>query len=249
MQNYCKLIGAMAAASALVAGTASAEVEYEIHAGYSTEYIFRGIDLGNDLIEAGFDMATEYNGLGLSSGIWYGSTQQAPVAGDVAYDEIDIYGEVSKDLGFLTASIGYIYYVFPDNTGFTTDDAQELYFSVSKEYFGFSTSLTYFWDLETDNDGYTEFNLGKSYELSPCVSLNTDGTLGYLFEEGDLSHAQIKVSVDWAFTETATLSPYIAHSWALSEGGRNAGASSPSTAVYTGSENEFFGGVNLAVSF
>ena len=60
---------------------------------------------------------------------------------------------------------------------------------------------------------------------------------------------QAKVSLDWAFTETATLSPYIAHSWALSEGGRLAGLNGTSTALYGGSQNELFGGLTLAVSF
>ncbi len=63
MQNYCKLIGALAAASALAAGTASAEVEYEIHGGYSSMYLFRGLNLGDDLVEAGVDVAGEWNGL------------------------------------------------------------------------------------------------------------------------------------------------------------------------------------------
>ena len=76
MQNYCKLIGALAAASALVAGTASAEIEnieYEIHGGYSSMYLFRGLDLGDDLVEFGVDVAGEWNGLSLSAGAWYGS--------------------------------------------------------------------------------------------------------------------------------------------------------------------------------
>mgnify|MGYP007038417247 CR=1 FL=1 len=52
MQNYCKTIGALAAASALVAGNASAEVEYTLGTGYTSEYIFRGENLGEDLVEA-----------------------------------------------------------------------------------------------------------------------------------------------------------------------------------------------------
>lgn len=256
MQNYCKTIGALAAASALAAGNASAEVEYEIHTGYSTQYIFRGIDLGDDLTEVGVDAAMEYMGLGLSAGAWYASwdsnTGFPGFEADV--DELDIYAEVSKDLGFATVALGYIYYHFPQASGTALfvpiQDAQEVYVSVAKSFYGFDTSLAYYWDIETDNDGYTEFNVSKGYELSPCVVLNAGGTLGYLFEEGDMSHAQLKVSVDWAFTETATLSPYIAHSWALSEGGRLAGGpSGDSTALYGGSDNEFFGGAMLSVSF
>jgi hypothetical protein len=56
-----------------VAGNASAEIEYELHTGYSSDYLFRGANVGNDLVEVGVDMATEWNGLGLSAGAWYGS--------------------------------------------------------------------------------------------------------------------------------------------------------------------------------
>src|SRR6478735_9283654 len=65
MQNYCKTIGALAAASALVAGTAQAEVEFELHTGYSSEYLFRGLDLGDNLVEVGADAAYAWDNLKL----------------------------------------------------------------------------------------------------------------------------------------------------------------------------------------
>ena len=46
MQNYYKTIGALVVASAFAAGNASAEIESEVHVGYTNEYLFRGIDLG-----------------------------------------------------------------------------------------------------------------------------------------------------------------------------------------------------------
>lgn len=263
MQNYCKTIGALAAASALAAGNASAEIEYEIHTGFSSAYIFRGIDLGDELAEVGVDMSTEVAGFGLSAGLWYaswegpvGTSGPAGIGGsgyDADLDELDVYAEVSKDLGFATVALGYIYYHFPQANGgqylVPLDDAQELYASISKDFFGVDFSLAHYFGLETDNDGYTELGASKGFELSPCLSLNTGAVLGYLVEEGDLTHFQTKVSLDWAFTETATLSPYIAHSWSLSEGGTTAGQSGSSTAIYTGSSNELFGGLSLAVSF
>lgn len=239
MQNYCKTIGALAAASALVAGNASAEVEYEIHTGYSTDYIFRGLDFGTDLIEVGIAASTEVSGFGVSAGAWYATWDNAP--GD--FEELDLFAEVSKDLGFATAAIGYIYYHFPNAVGASGFDSQEVYFSASKELFGVDTSLTYFWEIEDADsgfDGYLELGASKGIELSSCLTLNTGATLGYLVEESDLAHLTTKVSLDWAFTETATLSPYIAHSWALSD---------TPTSFYEGSENQFYGGLSVAVSF
>ena len=72
MQNYCKTIGALAAASALVAGNAKAGVEYELHTGYSSEYLYRGVNLGQDLIEVGADVKMDVNNMfNLSAGAWY----------------------------------------------------------------------------------------------------------------------------------------------------------------------------------
>jgi hypothetical protein len=236
MQNYRKTIGALAAASALVAGNASAEVEYEIHTGYTSEYIWRGQNLGADLTEVGLDMATEYNGIGLSAGLWYGSFHKGGTTSDATVSELDLYGEASKDLGFATAAIGYISYMnFGTNSA---DDAQEVYFSLAQTYFGVDFSLAYYWDIETDNDGYTELAASKGFELSPCLTLNTGAALGYLWEQSSFVHLTAKVALDYAFTETATISPFIAHTWAVDDEGVNAGQ-----------ENEFVGGTMLSVSF
>jgi uncharacterized protein (TIGR02001 family) len=253
MQNYCKTIGAMAAASALVAGTASAEVEYEIHTGYTSEYIWRGINLGQDLVEVGVDVATEVNGFGLSAGAWYASFD-APTGFGVPFsnanaNELDLYAEVNRDLGFATVAVGYIYYNFPQGVAnknlVPVDDAQEVYFSIARDFSGLETSLTYFWDIETDNDGYMEAAASYGFELNECLTLSTGATLGYLAEEGDFTHLTAKVALDYAFTQTATLSPFIGHSWTLSEGGRMHNG----TSAYIGAKNQLFGGAMLSVSF
>lgn len=242
MQNYYKTIGALVAASALAAGNASAEVEYEIHTGYTSEYLFRGISFGDHLVEAGVDASTEIYGLGLSAGAWYGSFD-APTGitnGSYSTSELDLYAEVSKDFGFLTAAVGYIKYINDDSTaknlGLLVDDAQEVYFSIGKEFFGFETSLTYFWDIETDNDGYMEAYFGKGFELNECLTLNTGVTVAYLWEQSEFAHATAKVSLDWAFTETATLSPFVAAAFSLDDN-------------YNNGDDELVGGTMLSVSF
>lgn len=250
MQNYYKTIGALVVASAFAAGNASAEIESEIHVGYTNEYLFRGIDLGSNLVEAGADVATEWNGLGLSAGAWYGSFDAPvpaglPVAGSYSTSELDLYAEVSKDLGFVTAAVGYIKYINDDTTaqnlGLLVNDAQEVYFSLAKSLYGVDFSLTYFWDIETDNDGYAELGASKGYEISPCLTLNTGAALGYLAEQGQLAHLTAKVSLDYAYSETATISPFVAASWSLNNDDDNAS--------YENTGNEFVAGTMLSVSF
>jgi uncharacterized protein (TIGR02001 family) len=242
MQNYCKTIGALAAASALVAGNASAEVEYELHTGYTSEYLFRGLNLGQDLVEAGADVATEWNGIGLSAGAWYGSydvSSQGLAQGDYDIDELDLYAEASKDFGFLTAAVGYIAYLNDDAFGIL-EDAQEIYFGVSRDFGFANASLTYFWDIETDNDGYTELALDRSFELNQCLTLNVATNVGYQCEQGQATAWTTKVGLDWAFVENAKLSPFVALSIALSD---------DSDTLYNGSKNEVVAGSMLSVSF
>jgi uncharacterized protein (TIGR02001 family) len=221
MQNYCKTIGALAAASALVAGNASAEVEYELHTGYTSEYLFRGQDLGNDLIEVGADVAGEWNNIGLSAGAWYANVLGAPgIHGSVdeSYSELDLYAEASYDFGCLTASVGYIYYYYPENWyGQFLSDQQEVYFGVSHDFGFVNSSFTYFWDVEGDNNGYSELALSRSFELSPCLALNVGTNISYLFEESEFGSWTTKTSLDWGFAGTAKLSPFVALSVAIED--------------------------------
>jgi uncharacterized protein (TIGR02001 family) len=242
MQNYCKTIGALAAASALVAGNASAEVEYQIHTGYSSEYLFRGLDKGDNLIETGLDVAGSVNGIGLSAGAWLGDFDNSPALTTNNRDnELDLYGEVNKDFGFLTGAVGYIYYW---NMGRLGADNQEVYFKASRDLGFAKASLTYFWDVDGtnggDTNGYTELALSRSWALNQCVTLNVGTNLGFLMDDGNFTAWTTKASLDWGFAEHAKLSPFIALSIALDE---TAGTAWAETA------NEFTAGTMLSVSF
>jgi hypothetical protein len=70
MNNYCKTISALTLIPTLLAGTASAEVEYTLGTGYSSEYLFRGANLGEDLVEATLSASTEWQGLEFLAGAW-----------------------------------------------------------------------------------------------------------------------------------------------------------------------------------
>jgi predicted porin len=270
MQNYCKTIGALAAASALVAGNALAGtsapvtapapapecdafpcLDYELHVGYTNEYLFRGNSLGLDLVEAGFDVATQWDKIGLSAGVWYANfdTNVTDFGGNIindAVNEIDLYAEASYDLGFMKAAVGYIYYYNDQDDGNELffgplDDAQEVYFAISRD-FGFAeASLTYFWDISgADNDGYTELGFTRSFELAPCLALNLGTNVSYLIEQGDFGAWTTKVGLDWSFAEHAKLSPFVALAIPLSD---------EDDTYYGGSDNEFVGGSMLTVSF
>jgi hypothetical protein len=255
MQNYCKTIGALAAASALVAGNASAEVEYTLGTGYTSEYIFRGQNLGQDLVEASATASTEWNGIGLSAGAWYGSYDQA--TGGVAVqdaagnaigtfdeydvDELDLFAEASKDLGFVTAAVGYIYYMNEDSFGFN-DDVQEVYVKFSRDL-GFANAYAaYYWEVEgnSNHGDYSEIGLSRGFELNQCLTCNLSTNIGYMWEHSQDTSWTTKASLDWGFAESAKLSPFVALAVQLTDDNDN----------YTsGFGNELVGGCMLSTSF
>ena len=239
MQNYCKTIGALAAASALVAGTAKAELEYSIGAGYHSEYNWRGVEFGDDMQDFSLEVSgTSYAGFDLTAGVWQAHFDD----GTDNQIETDLYFDATRDLGFwgLSGSIGYIMYIFDDNPTGQNDDAQEVYFGISKELgYEIEMDLTYYWDVETDNGGYMGLGFGKGYDLSDCLSLGLDTRIGYSWEEGEFANWVTSATLDWAFTDSATLSPYVL---LAVEGSDN---------VHYESTNEwdFVAGVSLSVSF
>lgn len=243
MQNYCKTIGALAAASALVAGNASAiEIDYELSAEYTDQYIFRGLNLGKHPVAAGLTAGSEINGVGVTAGANYKSWSQPNRFGGGLVDELELSSELTYDFGAFTGGLGYIYYWFPANANIISNFA-EVPISIYKSFGLVDVGLTHFYGVNSgvDFDGYTELNLSNSTELSSCLSLNTGVALGYLVEQGGLSHVTLSTSLDYALSETATFSPFIGHSWSLGERGN----------VYTGyqARNELFGGARIAVSF
>ena len=268
MQNYyCKTIGALAAASAILAGNASAgstqncnvpgpqaqnAVEYDLHAGFSSMYLWRGQDLGDRLVESGLDVKGTLYGIGLSGGLWYGDFQgptgfhPSSGRGSANASELDIYAEVSKDFGFLTTAVGYKYYNYPQGTAnrslLPLHDNQEIYFAIGHDFGFVKTSFTYFWDIAgADNNGYSELALSRSFEFNKTLALNLSTNLGYQFEVGQCNAWTTTASLDWAFAEHAKLSPYVALSIALTDNDRST--------YSAGSKNQVVGGTMVSVSF
>ncbi|MGB0290974.1 MAG: hypothetical protein ACPGIA_00190, partial [Luteolibacter sp.] len=214
-----------------VAGTAKAEIEYSINGGYSNEYLWRGIQQGNDMVSTGLDIATEASGLSLSAGVWHADFN----TGGNDTTETDVYFDISKDLGSLTASIGYIYYIYDDPA--FSPNFQEYYLGLSTDVSGIDA---YYGNLAgSNNNGYLELGLGKSFDLSDCLSLGVGTALGYAIESGDFANLVTTVSLDWAITDSATISPYVTYAVEGSE-----------QEVYDNvSPQEFVGGIGVSVSF
>jgi hypothetical protein len=249
MRNYTKLVGALAAASALVAGHASAEIEGEVHVGYASMYEFRFVDFGDNLVEAGVDLSASYWGLDFTAGAWYGSVTDS----NYDFNELDLYAGVSKKLGPVTVEGGFIYYNYQDVAP-GVQNTEEVYIGAKTEiYWGINFGARLYWDVDANSGFYFQPELTKSFSfIENCLSLDVATGIGYADGLGSQlsSHGTgtkdgyqgfyVSAALPWKFRDNVTLTPYVRLTDAdnkLVTGFSDAG------------QNFLIGGVKVAVSF
>jgi hypothetical protein len=210
--------GAMLSAASAFAGVATevapvpvveSPFSFELHTGYHSIYEFRGVDLGDNLWEAGVDGSYAISDtLSLSGGLWYGD--------NIDFDELDLYVGLTKTVASFDLSVGYTYYAFPGNSEV---DSQEFYVGASTEVaYGIGLGLTYFYDFDLIEAGYLEFEATKSFAL--CETVGLDLTAGAAWSFGynndvdgssldGYSHWFASAALPWELREGVTLAPYV----------------------------------------
>jgi len=259
MTKYTKAIGALAATTMLMGGYAKAELEGEINVGYTNMYEFRFVDLGQDLISAGADIAYDFGGgWAMSAGAWYGSVNDANNIRSLSFNELDLYAGISKEFGPVDVEVGYIFYHFLDVPAI---DTQEIYGSVSTEFGGgFGFNMTAFYDIQRWDGLYVNGEFTYSLELSDCCSLDLAAGAAYADGAGlQVSRSGLlgpnpgstadgfqgwyaSASLPWTATDHLTVTPFIKYTNADNNLSTNL------TDNTTG-QDYFIAGCSLAVSF
>lgn len=224
------------------------DVTADFAVSYNTEYIFRGLNFGDDLYTYGVDVAgSDLAGFNWSAGIWYGQFD-APGSDE----ELDIYGEISKDIGAFNIAVGYIRYIFPDGDSANNTEA---YIGASTEFCGFDLGAKLFYSVDADEsstftagDIYYELSASYGYDISDKLNASIGATVGFFDADGndvdsESGFAQITITagLSYALSENLSLNPYLAYSNAESDyvGIYNAGSEA----------DNFYGGVSVGYSF
>ncbi|MDB4259769.1 TorF family putative porin [Akkermansiaceae bacterium] len=151
----------LAIGSALALGSAQAEIESSFHVGYSTDYVWRGLnqadDSKNGLYEYGLDFTGDCNcGATWNAGIW-----QADF-GDGA-EELNIYAGMSKEFGAVELSLGLIRYDYGNGNDV---DTTELFLGAGTDLGGLDLSAAIYYDVDrADAEMFGELSLGKSFDV------------------------------------------------------------------------------------
>ncbi|MAC50686.1 MAG: hypothetical protein CMO45_10625 [Verrucomicrobiales bacterium] len=228
----CSALLALVPAVAGDHAAAGEDLGAEVSVGYDTDYIFRGANLGQDLLWSDVNVSTSLSdGLGLNIGAWYANPTDA---GD---DELDIYAGVSTDLGGMSLDLGTTYYYYP---GATDSNTLEFGAALGTSVGAFDLSLGVYHDIDTENT-YVELGAGTSFDLTDNISLDLGATIGNNQDEvvggqaDGLTAVTITVGAPIGLTDNASLTPYL---------GINAGLDDNQDAG-----DEIFSGISLSVGF
>ena len=189
----------------------------ELSVGYETNYIFRGVNLGEDAPWASVGLNFPLNEkLSLDVGTWYINSTNNPDN----FDELDTYAFLNFQVLGLDASVGGTWYYFPEQGG----DTGELSLGLSKDLKIFELGGFAAYDLGDIGGWYFETRALRTFALADCLDLNLGSgisfTDNYSFRDPFLgadgwNHAYVRLGLGWHMTETATLNTYIGGNFAL----------------------------------
>ena len=200
-----KIIGCTAVLaffSALSADKVAAEdIGAEVSVGYDTDYMFRGVNLGQDLLWSDVNVSTSLSdGLDLGVGAWY-----ANVADDAGNDELDIYAGLSTSMGDMSVDLGATYYYYPDPTA--GDGTLEFGIGLGTSAGPIDLSLGLYYDIDLEA-AYYEVGAATSFDLTDTMAVDVGGAIGNA--DGDtLTALTFTIGVPITLSDSASLSPYV----------------------------------------
>ena len=204
-EKTAKIIGCTAVLaffSALSADKVAAEdIGAEVSVGYDTDYMFRGVNLGQDLLWSDVNVSTSLSdGLDLGVGAWY-----ANVADDAGNDELDIYAGLSTSMGDMSVDLGATYYYYHDPTA--GEGTLEFGIGLGTSAGPIDLSLGLYYDIDLEA-AYYELGAATSFDLTDTMAVDVGGAIGNA--DGDtLTALTFTIGVPITLSDSASLSPYV----------------------------------------
>ena len=205
-------------------GTANADIETSIGAGYASDYVFRGSNYGEDHFEASIDVSGSGNlgGLGdldFSASLWLGTASNFGGTG-ISGNEMDISLSASKALSEnLSLEVGvtnYSYFGDVLTVGIPLPDDLEPYIGLGTSLGGISLGVAAHFNEGGAqlHDMYWEFTAGYEMEVSGNVTLGLAGVIGHWDEVGagaEDTYYGISAGLSIAVSDSITVTPYLSH--------------------------------------
>ena len=214
MKQTTLIKSAVLAGSALLAGLAAAgddpapaapssDLDGSFGVGYTNEYVFRGVNRGDDLFAASIGVAGSGSALGLDLDLSAGLELLSWTAARGG-NEMRINMEASQSLGSFDLAVGVTNYSHFGNSAHA--DNLEPYVALSTEMAGLDVGIGVH-DTEDVSDPYIEITAGRSVDLGG-LGLCVQGVIGTVNEFDDTFYG-VSVCLPIAASDSITVAPHV----------------------------------------
>jgi hypothetical protein len=168
----------IAGLSLAILGSANADVESSISVGYNSDYVYRGLNLGEDQVSFNLGASGAAAGLDWNVGLFQGTSQ----FDGGSLDETRIHAGISKSLSdLIDVNVGAISTSY--NTLGTGGDRLEIYVGAGTNIGGIDLSATAFFNTQDEWSGDVYYELGASYSVDLAEGIS--GTVGVTYGNWD----------------------------------------------------------------
>jgi hypothetical protein len=210
-----KMIVLASMAAPLLATSAMAEDWFSgsLSAGYANDYEFRGLVIGNDLIETELKLAAEFEGYKFEVGAWHANFNNNTSGVD---EQLNTTVSVVKDFESFDVRVGYVNRNFPGSE--STIAAQEFFGVVGAELFagvrGQVSTYYVFRDESGNTDSwYINPEVSRNFKFCECLNLDVAGGLGVIQNDAlgtdGVNHWYLSAALNWVATKNLTVTPYV----------------------------------------
>ena len=202
-----------------------------LSAGYVSDYVYKGLDLGSNVPWVGLDYTITQLPVAVDVGVWYANATDSDI------DKLDAYASVAGPsfYGFDTSAT-FTAFFFPESSINTT---YELALGVSRNlgFVDWDISGAYDFELEA---WYFETGVSKGFGVTDDIDLVLSTGISYAIDYwtagSDFNHVYVQAALPIALSSSVTLEPFIAGLFALD-------------AIDAIQEDIVYGGVSLSVAF
>ena len=237
----------LAGLSTALLGTANAEIETSASIGYHSDYVYRGLNYGDDLIDFNVGVSGSHDLADWNIGVGFGSWD--------SFDEFRAEASVSRAICgepfplIVSAGLAYTSYdgklTLPEGFGRSSEqdlaDRLEPFVGVSSSLGNLELSAKAFYNAKNEwaNEAYFEAGASYSVELGENLSGSLSADMGIWDTDpvhGDLKagwHYSATGALQYAASDNITLGVYI--TYLVND--------------YWGLEDKAFGGASVSLSF
>lgn len=211
------------------------EIGATLSTGYMTNYVFYGVDFGENAIWTGVDYTIQQLPIPVDIGVWYINPTDNKGAEGID-DELDLYASVGNEFAGFDVALTFTYYFFPEAGN---GDTYELALSVGRSLGFVDWSAKAVYDFEIEG-WYYETGLSKSIPVCDSVDLVVSTGIAsqndYYASGYEWNHAYVQAALPISLRSNVTVEPYVGGLFALD-------------AVDDFQDDIVHGGISLSVSF